>query len=307
MTFDDAHSSSGLKRMLRTSAKAVPACALFALGACSGVLDTKGPVGAGEKLILLDSVGIMLMVIVPVIVATLVFAWWFRAGNTRAKRRPEFVYSGRVEALVWSIPALIVLFLGTLAWVGSHELDPAAPIGHAKPLEVEVVSLDWKWLFIYPEQGVASVNSLVIPVGTPVHFRLTSATVMNSFFVPGLGSQIYTMSGMAVQLNLRADRPGEWMGLSTHFSGDGFSSMHFITHAVAAPAFATWIGAARAKPALDNRSYFALARESQDVPVITYGKVRPGLFASIVDQTAPPATTRPAKRTQAAISPRAGS
>src|SRR5262249_18358978 len=174
----------------------------------------------------------MLAIVIPVIVATLAFAWWYRASNTRARRLPDFAYSGRIELVVWSIPVLVVMFLGGMAWVSSHQLDPAEPAGPGKPLDVQVVSLDWKWLFIYPDQGVASVNRLVLPVGTPVRFQLTSASVMTAFFIPRLGSMIYTMNGMVTPLNLRADRPGVFQGEASHFSGDGFSDMRFETDAV---------------------------------------------------------------------------
>ncbi len=151
----------------------------------------------------------MLAIVIPTILATLAFAWWFRASNTRARYLPTWSYSGRIELIVWSIPALVVFFLGGIAWIGSHLLDPARPLtSGAKPLEIQVVSLDWKWLFIYPEQGVASVNDLVAPAGTPLHFQITSASVFNVFFLPRLGSEIYSMYGMTTQLNLQADRPG---------------------------------------------------------------------------------------------------
>ena len=200
-----------------------------ALSGCSeGVLDPKGPIAAAERQILFNSLGIMLAIVIPTILATLGVAWWFRSSNTRARYLPDFTYSGRLEMLVWSIPIMTVLLVGGVAWVGSYDLDPPKPItSTVKPLRVQVVSLDWKWLFIYPDEGIAAVNQLVVPVGTPVQFRLTSATVMNSFFVPQLGSQIYTMSGMATHLNLLADRPGEYPGISANFSGDGFSDMRF--------------------------------------------------------------------------------
>jgi len=180
-----------------------------ALGGCTGgVLDPKGPIAVAERQILFNSLGIMLAIVIPTILATLGVAWWFRASNTRARYMPEFTYSGRLEILVWSIPAMTVLLVGGVAWVGSHDLDPRKPLASSvKPVSVQVVSLDWKWLFIYPDLGIASVNHLAIPAGTPVSFELTSAGVMNSFFVPQLGSQIYTMSGMATRLHLQADHP----------------------------------------------------------------------------------------------------
>ena len=162
-------------------------------GCNEGVLDPKGPVAAAERLILFNSLGIMLAIVIPTILATLGVAFWFRSSNGRARYRPDFAYSGRLELLVWSIPAMTVLLVGGVAWIGSHDLDPRRPIASpTRPVSIQVVSLDWKWLFIYPELGIASVNQLTIPVDTPVSFELTSSGVMNSFFVPQLGGQIYT-------------------------------------------------------------------------------------------------------------------
>ena len=174
-------------------------CAAMPAFSCrgAGVLDPQGPIASAELLLLLNSTAIMLVVVVPVILATLGFAWWYRSSNLRAGRGLDESYEGRLEFALWSIPALLVILLSGVIWIGSHQLDPRAPIAaNAKALQVDVVALDWKWLFIYPEQGIAAVNQLVIPAGTPVKFRLTSATVMNSFFIPQLGSQIYTMGGM---------------------------------------------------------------------------------------------------------------
>ena len=174
---------------MRYATLALALVSATALGGCSeGVLDPQGPIASAERLLLINSTAIMLVVVVPVIVATLAFAWWYRSSNTRASRGTDESYEGRIEFVVWSIPALTVILLGGVIWIGSHQLDPRAPIpGKSDPLRVDVVALDWKWLFIYPDQGVAAVNQLVIPAGTPVEFRLTSATVMNSFFVPQLG------------------------------------------------------------------------------------------------------------------------
>jgi len=251
-------------------------------------LDPQGPVASAERLLLINSTAIMLVVVVPVILATLGFAWWYRSSNPRAFRRPDVAYEGRIEFVTWSIPALTVILLGGVIWIGSHQLDPRAPIkANAPPLEVEVVALDWKWLFIYPDQNLATVNELVIPTGRPLQFRLTSATVMNSFFIPQLGSQIYTMGGMITHLNLLADKPGEYPGLSAMFSGDGFSGMHFMVKAMTPQAFESWVGQARGSgSALDDASYAALAKPSQDVTPVTYGSVVPRLFERIVEETA---------------------
>jgi cytochrome o ubiquinol oxidase subunit II len=259
-------------------------------GCRTAVLSPAGPIGAANRTILLDALVIMLAIVVPTILAILAFAWWFRDSNPRARRRPDFTYSGRVELIVWSIPALVVFFLGGIAWIGSQLLDPARPIAsRVKPLEIQVVSLDWKWLFIYPEQGVASMNYLVAPVGVPLHFRITSASVFNVFFVPRLGSEIYTMYGMTTQLNLQADRPGIYPGLSAQFSGDGFSDMAFDLRAVTAEEFSAWTAATGASgPVLDEAGYRNLLRQSQNVKPYTYSSVQPGLFDAIVMQRLPP-------------------
>jgi cytochrome o ubiquinol oxidase subunit II len=263
--------------------------AAFVLASCApaGVLDPQGPVASAERLLLFNSTGIMLVVVVPVVVATFVFAWWYRSSNTRASRSPDESYEGRVELVVWSIPALTVILLGGVIWIGSHQLDPRAPIpGKSSPLHVDVVALDWKWLFIYPDQGVAAVNQLVIPAGTPVEFRLTSATVMNSFFVPQLGGQIYTMGGMTTHLSLLADHPGEYPGFSTMYSGDGFSWMRFVVKSVPAGDFNAWLEQVRgAGSALDDASYAELAKPSKAVPPTTFRTVEPKMFEHILDQT----------------------
>jgi cytochrome o ubiquinol oxidase subunit 2 len=276
-------------------------CAILAtlvLAACGApVLTPAGPVSAGDVKVMFDAVALMLTIVVPTILITLGFAWWYRASNTRAKRLPDFTYSGRIELVVWAIPLLTIMFLGGMIWIGSHKLDPAEPLdAHGgKPLEVQVVSLDWKWLFIYPEEGVASVNTLAAPVGRPIHFQLTSASVMNAFFVPQLGSMIYTMNGMADNLNLQADKPGDYPGLAAMINGDGFPDMHFDLHAVTPAQYAAWIAAAKGNgPTLDAAAYAALARQSANLKPFTYRAVQPGLFQAIVSQTIAPAPGPPA-------------
>jgi cytochrome o ubiquinol oxidase subunit 2 len=256
------------------------------LGGCTeGVLDPKGPIAFAERQILLNALGIMLAIVIPVILAILAVAFWFRASNGRASYLPDFEYSGRLELLVWSIPAMTVLLVGGVAWVGAHDLDPRKPISSpVKPITVQVVSLDWKWLFIYPEQGIASVNHLTVPVGTPISFELTSSTVMNSFFVPQLGGQIYTMSGMVTRLHLQADHPGTYPGLSAMFSGDGFADMRFAVDAVPNDQFAQWVGQAReAGPVLDTRSYKGLAKPSQAIAPFTYRAIAADFFSGVVN------------------------
>ena len=183
------------------------------LGGCDwAVLDPKGPIGDGNATLLIDSVAIMLVIVVPTIIATLGIAWWFRSSNGRAFYLPDWEESGQLELIVWAIPLLTIMLLGGVTWIGAHDLDPAKPLqSKEEPLNVQVVSLDWKWLFIYPDQHIASVNRLVIPAGTPIHFSLTSGSVMTAFFVPQLGSMIYTMNRMRTQLYLKADEPGTFL------------------------------------------------------------------------------------------------
>ena len=263
---------------------------LFLAGCNRGILDPVGPVAAAEKQILINSTAIMLAIIIPTMVATVAFAWWFRRGNSKATYLPDWEYSGAIEMVVWAIPALTIMLLGGIAWIGSHDLEPSKPLkSNAPPLKVEVVSLDWKWLFIYPDQGIATVNQLVVPAGTPVSFRLTSATVWNSFFVPQMGTMIYTMPRMTTRLNLQADKPGTYNGLSSHFSGDGFPGMQFQVQSLPADQFAMWAQGARGQgPALDGRGYAELSKPSSYVKPMTYGAVAPGLFDAIVADRAPP-------------------
>src|SRR5262249_18264111 len=232
----------------------------------------------------LNSTGIMLAIVIPTILATLGTAFWFRASNNHARYLPGFDYSGRLELLVWSVPVMTVLLVGGVAWLGSFDLDPRKAITSAvKPIRVQVVSLDWKWLFIYPDQGIASANHLTVPVDTPISFELTSSGVMNSFFVPQLGGQIYTMAGMVTRLNLQADQSGTYRGMSANYSGAGFSDMHFNVDSVPAERFERWVAGTRSTgPELDAQSYAALAKPSQAVPPFTYRAVAPGLFAGIV-------------------------
>jgi cytochrome o ubiquinol oxidase subunit 2 len=280
-----------ISRARRFLAMASIAVASFALAACHrAVLDPRGPIGQADKTILIDSLAIMLAIVVPTIIATFAIAFWYRASNKRARYLPEWAFSGQIELVVWAIPVMVIILLGGVTWIGSHELDPARPIASkTAPLDIQVVSLDWKWLFIYPKQQVATVNQLVVPAGTPLHFSLTTASVMNAFFVPQLGSMIYTMNGMATDLNLRADEPGTFRGLSAHYSGEGFSDMHFDVRAVPADQFTAWVETARnSGPALNAAAYAALAKQSINAPVSSFSSVDADLFMKIVTQKLPP-------------------
>jgi cytochrome o ubiquinol oxidase subunit 2 len=265
------------------------------LGACSeGVLAPKGPIAGAEREILFNSLGIMLAIVIPTMLATLGVAFWYRSSNRRARYLPEFAYSGRLELLVWSIPAMTVMLLGGVAWVGSYDLAPTRLLAsEVKPLRIQVVSLDWKWLFLYPEQGIASVNRLVIPVGTPVSFELTSAGVMNTFWVPQLSGQIYTMAGMTTRLNLQADHPGTYRGLSGNFSGEGFSDMHFAVEAMPAENFTAWVETTRQTgPVLDAQSYADLARPGTVAQPFGYRSVAADFFGHILRASVQPATAQ---------------
>ena len=258
--------------------------AAMLLASChEGVLDPHGPVGKAERVILYNATVIMLAVVIPVILLTLAFAWWFRARNSRARYRPDWEYSGRIEMIIWSIPALVVLFLGGIAWTGSHDLDPPAALRESTaPLDIEVISLDWRWLFIYPQEGIASLNRLVVPAGVPLRFRLTSTTVMNSFFVPQLGSQIYAMPNMVTRLNLEADQPGTFEGLSSQFSGDGFSDMRFDLVSTGMDAFKDWVSTTKTQGGvLDARTFEQLVKPAKVDGVQTFAQVSEGLFDSV--------------------------
>jgi cytochrome o ubiquinol oxidase subunit 2 len=258
---------------------------LFA-GCSGGVLDPKGQVGADEKQLIIIATVLMLLVVIPVIVMTLYFAWKYREGRGEAYA-PKWAHSTKIEAAVWSIPIIIVILLAVITWQSTHELDPYKPLeGKGKHLTVEVVSLNWKWLFIYPEQGIATVNELVIPQGVPVQFKITSQSTMNSFFIPQLGSQIYSMAGMETKLHLIADEAGVFKGFSANYSGAGFTGMKFDT--IATPnkdEFNAWVATVKAaKQPLTQSVYAALTEDSENNPVTYYSSVDEGLFHHIVMQ-----------------------
>jgi cytochrome o ubiquinol oxidase subunit 2 len=254
------------------------------------LLDPQGPVAAADKTILIDSVAIMLAIVVPTIIAILAFAYWFRQSNPRAQYRPDFAYSGRLEMVVWAIPTLTVILLGGVAWIGSHQLDPAAQVpGTGSPVRIQAVSMDWKWLFIYPDQRIATVNSLTVPVGAPLQIELTSASVWNVFFVPQLGSMIYTMNGMVTHLNLRADNEGTIQGLSAHFSGDGFPDMMFDVHVVSPLEFPNWVAnTAKSSQVLNADSIKKLMQQTIEPGKPTFRLEDPRLFEDIVSQRIAP-------------------
>lgn len=248
------------------------------------VLDPKGSIGVAEKSLIGTATFTMLIVVVPVILMTLWFAWRYRASNRHATYAPKWAHSTAIEVVIWAVPSIIILCLGILTWRTTHELDPYKPIESAvKPINVEVVALDWKWLFIYPDLGIASVNQLAFPVGTPVNFTITSDSVMNSFFIPRLGSQIYAMAGMQTQLHLIADEAGDYAGVSANYSGRGFSDMKFRALATNPEQFNAWVEKVKtSSDRLDMNEYSMVAQPGEKAPVRYFSSVDPKLFNNII-------------------------
>jgi len=248
------------------------------------LIDPKGPIALAERDLLFDAIGFMLIVVIPVFVLAFWFVWRYRASNKKARYDPDWSYNGRLDAVIWLVPALIIIALGFLSWTNTHKLDPYKQLASSvTPLEVEVVAQDWKWLFIYPKQKIAVVNELVFPSGRPLSLRITSDTVMNSFFIPALGGQIYAMAGMQTRLNLLADAPGRFVGKNMQYSGSGFSDQHFEAIAASQEDFDAWVAKVKQSPdRLDAATYRALAMPSSKHPVTYYSAVEPKLFDKIV-------------------------
>lgn len=249
------------------------------------VLDPKGVIGLAERTLLVQATLFMLIVAVPVLFLTFFFAWYYRAGNTKAKYTPDWAHSNMEELIWWAIPLEIVLVLGALTWSSTHELDPPKPIGEAAPLVVQVVALDWKWLFIYPEQEVATVNYVALPVERPVKFEITADAPMNAFWIPRLGGMIYAMTGMATTLHLVANEPGQYEGMSSNYSGEGFAHMRFVAEAMPRDAFEQWVGHTKTSSLyLDWQEYKQLAEPSVPPGVLVYAGVEQGLFSRVMMQ-----------------------
>lgn len=271
---------------------AIAALALLA-GGCERlvVLNPKGPIADAERGLMIDAFVVMMIVVVPVIVMAFLFALRYRAGRN-ARYEPTWAYSARIDAFVWLVPALIVIAVAVLLWRTTHRLDPYREIASdVPPLDVQVVAQDWKWLFIYPQQGVASVNQLAIPTGRPISLRITSDTVMNSFYVPALAGQIYAMAGMQTRLQMLADTPGKYVGRNTQYSGGGFSDQFFEVVASSQADFDAWVARAKQAPnRLDPPTYARLAEKSRLNPIVFYSAVEPRLFDSIIEKYTGPHT-----------------
>lgn len=286
---------------------------VFLLAGCQTVLmSPSGDLAVQQRNLIITSTVLMLLIIVPVIALTLWFAWHFRASNKKATYDPDWDHSTILELLIWSAPLLIIIALGAITWVSTHKLDPYRPLDRVaahrpmpadvRPLQVDVVALDWKWLFIYPEQGIATVNELAAPVDRPIQFKITASTVMNSFFIPALAGQIYAMPGMETQLQAVINAPGQFQGFSANYSGHGFSGMHFVFHGVSEEDFAQWVQKAKASGNdLSRETYVKLARPSENDPVAYYATVEPGLYRAILTRCVDP--ENPSCMTRVDLSP----
>ncbi|WP_298016544.1 ubiquinol oxidase subunit II [uncultured Castellaniella sp.] len=273
------------------------------LGGCDAVLlNPSGDVALQQRNLIYTATGLMLIVILPVIVATILFAWRYRAGNRKARYDADWDHSTRLELVIWSVPLLIIIALGSVTWVSTHLLDPYRPLSrisadkplaaYVEPLTVEVVALDWKWLFIYPEYGFATVNELAAPVDRPIRFKITASSVMNSFFIPALAGQIYAMPGMQTMLHAVINAPGEYEGMSANYSGAGFSGMHFRFHGLDQAGFDAWVEKNRAAGGvLDRAGYLDLERPSENDPVRRWATVDPDLYRLILNRCVRPGST----------------
>ncbi|MHC8375642.1 ubiquinol oxidase subunit II [Pseudomonas sp. MDT1-16] len=265
----------------------LPLIGTLLLSGCNmTLLNPTGQVGLEQRNLIITATLLMLLVVVPVIVMTFLFAWKYRATNTNAVYTPKWSHSTKIEIAVWAVPVLIIIALGYVTYVSTHALDPYKPLeSDVKPITIEVVSLDWKWVFIYPEQGIATVNKIVFPTNTPVNFKVTSDSVMNSFFIPGLGGQIYAMAGMQTKLHLIANRDAEMEGISANYSGAGFTGMKFKAISTSQENFDAWVSDVKKAPKqLEKAEYEALTKPSQNNPVELYSSVTPNLFQIIVDK-----------------------
>ena len=272
----------------------IPAVAV--LSGCDWVLmNPSGDVAMQQRDLIIVSVGLMLLIVLPVIALTLLFAWRYRKANTKADYRPDWDHSTQLELVIWAAPLLIIIALGAITWISTHTLDPYRPLSRidatrpvsadVKPLVVEVVALDWKWLFIYPEQGIALVNEMAAPIDRPIQFKITSSTIMNSFFIPALAGQIYAMPGMETKLSAVINKPGEFDGFSANYSGHGFNGMRFKFHGMATADFDKWIATNKASGKKLSRSdYMELEKPSERQPVQRYASVDPSLFNAVLNR-----------------------
>ncbi|AEW44624.1 cytochrome o ubiquinol oxidase subunit II [Serratia symbiotica str. 'Cinara cedri'] len=262
---------------------------IVALSGCHNnmvLMHPKGVISIEQRSLIITAILLMLIVVIPVILMALTFAWKYRGSNKKAKYRPNWEHSNKIEVVVWTIPVIIIAILGTITWKTTHDLDPFKPIvTDKKPMSIEVISLDWKWLFIYPEQGIATVNELAFPKDVPVQFKITSASVMNSFFISQLGGQIYAMAGMQTKLYLIGKEAGEYAGISSSYSGSGFSGMKFTAIVTSTQdIFDKWVAKIKKSPKNLNSTndFNELAMPSQNNAVAYFSSVKPNLFKDTI-------------------------
>jgi cytochrome o ubiquinol oxidase subunit 2 len=250
------------------------------------VLESRGVIGHKERNLILAALGLCMIVVIPVYVMLISFAWKYRAGNKQARYEPNFDHSRLLESLWWGIPFVIISILAVITWHSSNDLDPFKSLSSGRPpITIQVISLQWKWLFIYPQQNVASVNFVQFPVNTPVDFEITSDAPMNSLWIPQLGGQIYAMSGMSTHLHLMADKAGDYYGSSANISGDGFAGMNFTARAGSETDFNNWLAKVRQSPdQLSQSNYDKLSRPTQNSPVSYYASAASGLYSGIVNK-----------------------
>lgn len=273
--------------------------ALAGLTGCSKavVLNPSGDIAAQQGQMVVHATLLMLIVIVPVIVLTLLFAWKYRQSNTANTEKdydPEWHHSTTLELVIWTVPLMIIIALGAMTWIGTHKLDPyrpldriseSKPLDGSKPLEVQVVAMDWKWLFLYPEQGIATVNEVAAPVDRPIRFKLTATSTMNAFYVPALAGMIYAMPGMQTELNAVINEPGVFQGMASHYSGLGFSGMTFKFHGLSHDDFEQWVAKAKGtEKALDRATYLQLVKPSEREPVQHFAQVEEGLYDKVLNR-----------------------
>ena len=266
------------------------------LAACNTiVMKPFGDIAQQQSQLIVTAVVLMLLIVVPVIVLTLLFAWRYRSANTAATYTPQWDHSTRLELLIWGAPLLIIIALGAVTWISTHKLDPYRPLeridahrplaADVQPFVVEVVALDWKWLFFYPELGIATVNELAAPVDRPIEFKITASSVMNSFYIPALAGQIYAMPGMQTQLHAVINTAGVYDGFSANYSGKGFSHMRFKFLGLSPADFAQWVQTTKsAGGTLARNDYLQLEQPSEREPVRRYATVDAGLYQAILNR-----------------------
>ncbi len=248
------------------------------------VLDPKGAIGLAERNLMVTAILLMLIVAIPVFIILFTFARKYRAGNTKAKYAPDTDHNRIAAIALWAIPAVIIFIIAILNWKSTHALDPYKPIDStAKPLTIQVVALQWKWLFIYPEQHIATVNFIQFPEKTPLHFQLTAEAPMNSFWIPQLGGQMYAMAGMSTQLHLIANETGDFRGSAAEISGRGFAGMKFIARSTSQADFDAWVQSVKqSSTTLSLDEYNNLALPSENNPVAFYASVEDSLYNTIM-------------------------